>query len=416
MYKVLYLSYDGMTDPLGQSQVIPYLEGLSKLGYEFTLISFEKPERFEKFSKEISERLKRSNIHWEPLSYTKKPPVLSTIYDLARMQKKSFAFNAKTNFSIVHCRSYISAFAGLGMKRKFGTKFLFDMRGFYPDERVDGKIWNRKTPVYNSIYKFFKQKEKEFLTEADYTVSLTNAGKKILHARNEIPNQPIPIQVIPCCADLEMFSQKSVDEKLKRELRTKFQLTGNEFVLSYLGSIGTWYMLSEMLDFFKCLLEKHPDAKFLFITNELPQNILHKAIEKNIPESAFLITPAKHYEVPTFLSLSNWNLFFILPVFSKQASSPTKQGEIMGMGIPHVCNAHVGDVDEITERLESGILVHEFSVSAYQKAIDKMISDKRVFNKEKIIAAAGEIYSLTKGVQKYAQVYEALIKGNELRE
>lgn len=413
MHKVLYLSYDGMTDPLGQSQVIPYIEGLSKLGYEFTLISFEKPERYEKFSKEISERLKRSNIHWVPLSYTKKPPVLSTIYDLARMQKMAFTLNAKANFAIVHCRSYISAFVGLAMKRKSGTKFLFDMRGFYADERVDGKIWNRKNPVYNSIYKFFKRKEKDFLTEADYTISLTHAGKKILQARNEIPKQPIPIQVIPCCADLDLFSQKRVDENLKRQLRERFELSGNEFVLSYLGSIGTWYMLDEMLDFFKCLLEKKADAKFLFITNEPPANILNKASEKNIPENAFLIAPAKHHEVPTFLSLSNWNLFFILPVFSKQASSPTKQGEIMGMGIPHVCNAGVGDVDGITDGLESGILVREFTISAYQNAIDNMISGKKNFNRERIIVAADEIYSLTKGVQKYAQVYEALIRGKD---
>ncbi len=44
---VLYISYDGMTDPLGQSQVLPYLIGLSEQGYAFDLISFEKKERFE---------------------------------------------------------------------------------------------------------------------------------------------------------------------------------------------------------------------------------------------------------------------------------------------------------------------------------------------------------------------------------
>ena len=37
-----------MTDPLGQSQVIPYLQGLSKKGYQFYLLSCEKPEAFEK--------------------------------------------------------------------------------------------------------------------------------------------------------------------------------------------------------------------------------------------------------------------------------------------------------------------------------------------------------------------------------
>src|SRR5205814_6316570 len=36
---VLYISYNGMLDPLGQSQVIPYLKELSKLGVRFTLLS-----------------------------------------------------------------------------------------------------------------------------------------------------------------------------------------------------------------------------------------------------------------------------------------------------------------------------------------------------------------------------------------
>jgi len=33
--RVLYISYNGMLEPLGQSQVIPYLKELSKLGVKF---------------------------------------------------------------------------------------------------------------------------------------------------------------------------------------------------------------------------------------------------------------------------------------------------------------------------------------------------------------------------------------------
>ena len=40
----LYLSYDGMCDPLGGSQVLPYVVGLARLGHRLDLISFEKPE------------------------------------------------------------------------------------------------------------------------------------------------------------------------------------------------------------------------------------------------------------------------------------------------------------------------------------------------------------------------------------
>ena len=38
----LFLSYDGLTDGLGRSQVLPYILGLEELGHVFTIISFEK--------------------------------------------------------------------------------------------------------------------------------------------------------------------------------------------------------------------------------------------------------------------------------------------------------------------------------------------------------------------------------------
>ena len=399
---VLYLSYDGMTDPLGQSQVIPYLQGLSKEGYSFTLISFEKQERFEKSRAEISALLAQSNIEWVPMPYTKKPPVLSTLWDLRKMKSAALSLHRQKQFKIIHCRSYISAMVGLQMQKSLGVKFVFDMRGFYADERVEGGIWKLSNPVFKQVYNFFKKKELQFFSQADYSVILTKKGRDIIHSWKNIPNQPVPIEVIPCCADLDLFSEKSIDTGLLQQLRTRLNLSGNEFVLSYLGSIGTWYMLDEMLDFFKCLLTFRPEAKFLFITGDEASNILSKTNSKGIPESSFIITPAPHKQVPTYLALSNASIFFIKPVFSKSASSPTKQGEIMGMGLPHVCNAGVGDVDDIIDN-KSGVLIKTLSVPEYEKAIQKLLNTS--FDKSHILNRAQQIYSLSAGVAKYKAVY-----------
>ena len=164
------------------------------------------------------------------------------------MKSTAISLHRKKQFSIIHCRSYISAIAGMQMQEQFGVKFIFDMRGFYADERVEGGIWNLSNPVFKRVYDFFKKKEQQFLSSADYTISLTKKGRDIIHSWKNIKNQPIPIQVIPCCADLDLFSEKSIDADLLSRLRSQFNLTGNEFVLSYLGSVGTWYMLDEMLD------------------------------------------------------------------------------------------------------------------------------------------------------------------------
>ena len=166
-------------------------------------------------------------------------------------------------------------------------------------------------------------------------------------------------------------------------------------------------MLDEMLDFFKCLLHFKPDAKFLFITGEPASDILTKAKSRNIPEACFIITPAPHKQVPTYLALSNCSIFFIKPVFSKSASSPTKQGEIMGMGMPHICNAGVGDVDDIIDD-KSGILIKNLNDSEYENAIQKLLITS--FDKEYIRSRSQKIYSLSEGVDRYHQVYQAITK------
>lgn len=401
--RVLYLSYDGVTDPLGQSQVLPYIEGLSKKGVSFTIISFEKSAAYQKSAVAMAERLKQSGIEWVPLMYTKKPPVLSTLWDVWQMYRAAEKLIKQNSYDIVHCRSYISALVGQKLKKHYGTKFVFDMRGFYADERVDGHIWNLSNPVYNTVYHYFKRKEKDFLSEADYVISLTNKAKGIIHSWEEIPGQPIPIQVIPCCADLDLFTTNNIKPDLQQQLRQQFNLTGNEFVLSYLGSIGTWYMLPEMLDFFKVLLQKRPDSRFLFITTDNPDHIYKAVQQKGINKDRIIVTPAERKSLPTFLSLSSWSIFFIKPVFSKSASSPTKQGEIMGMGIPHVCNAGVGDVDEVLSAYKgSGIVVPDFTAPCYEAAISKMLKPSTG------TAPVPEVYSLKLGVSKYAEVYRTL--------
>lgn len=404
---VLYMLYDGLTDSLGRSQVLPYILGLRKLGYTFTIVSFEKPERFEVDKGSIQKIVDNAEIKWVPLTYTASPPVLSTVYDVFQLRKTAERLHAETPFDIVHCRSYITSIVGLEMKRKHGVKFIFDMRAFYADERVDGKLWNLKNPVFKAVYNYFKKKEIEFLSEADYSVSLTSKGKDIIHGWNNIQNQPVDVEVIPCCADLDHFHPSQIDQSLQSDLKTKFELTEDDFVITYLGSIGTWYLLDEMLDFFKVLLEKRPNSKFLFITTDKPETILNPTKEKGISAQRVIISSAKREEVPTFLSLANAAIFFIQPVFSKSGSSPTKHGEMLGMGLPVIANSGVGDVDSIIEDTSSGILVKVFTTEAYEKAVEQ-IDDLLKIPTERLQAAAQKYYSLEEGVKSYNAVYESV--------
>ena len=397
---VLYITYDGLTDQLGRSQILPYILGLNKVGYLFTVISFEKQQGLYSLE-ETRQLLEKNNIDWHPNGYTKRPPVLSSVYDVIKLIHLSKKIAKKKDIKLVHCRSYIPSLAGLVLKKKFGIKFIFDMRGFWADERVDGLLWDLSNPIYSLIYSYFKKKESQFLQFSDCTISLTNSGKREM-LKWEGSSKFSPILVIPCSVDVKDFSNSKFSVDKKTELRLRLGIKNEDKVLVYLGSIGTWYMLPEMLSFFKNLYQQNPNWKFLFITRE-KELVLKEIEDSDVDIGSVIITEAKRKDIPSYLSIVNWGVFFIRPTFSKISSSPTKQGEIMSMGIPLIINSGVGDCDEIVNNYDAGIVIDSFEEEAFVKAAKSI--ENSTFSPFEITIGASEIFSLEKALKSYQRVY-----------
>ena len=389
-------------DPLGQSQILPYIFGLSKnIEYKFTIISFEKINNFKKHKKLIKSKLFKNKINWIPLNYTKKPPILSTLWDIYKLRKVVSRFRKKNDLDLIHCRSYISSLVALNFKKKYNIPFIFDMRGFYADERIDGKIWKKNHFIFNYIFKYFKKKEKDFMQYSDYVISLTYKGKEEIISW-ELSNQS-PISVIPCCTDKKLFQKKNAIN-----IKEKLGFKKDDFILSYVGSIGTWYMLEEMLCFFKELENKKQNSKFLFITKDDPNLIYIKSDKLSIERKNIIIQPSSREMMPSYIGISNFSIFFIQPVFSKKASSPTKMGEIMNLGIPIICNSGVGDVDEILDECMPELKIKNFNKIEYQRVISLIIKSFTP-NRTKIIQTSNKYYSLEKGILKYLKTYQKVL-------
>lgn len=400
-----------MTDPLGQSQVLPYLVGLSNKGVKISLISFEKEERFVSGQLAIKTIVEQNSINWFPQRYTKNPPLLSTVRDIAKFYNVVDKLVLNGDVDLIHCRSYIAGLVGLRMKRKYEIPFLFDMRGFWADERIDGGIWRLENPLFRRVYNYFKKKEKQFLTESFATISLTQVGKEEIESW-KLENLS-PIEIIPCCTDENLFNEQSVNSEWVNKFKQEHEISSNDFILSYLGSIGTWYLLNEMLDFVKVLFDQNANAKMLFITQESEDNILRLAKEKGIDKNRIVIIAAQRNEVQNLLSISSASLFFIKPAYSKKASSPTKMGEIMNLGIPVICNSGVGDTDVVMNEVEPKLLVKEFSEVEYSRVLTEIekVGYKSEEFKSQLKQTATKYFSLEKGIEKYFQIYQSIKTG-----
>jgi glycosyltransferase involved in cell wall biosynthesis len=408
MKKILFISYDGMTDPLGQSQVIPYLSNLTKFGYSFTILSCDKPDKYIAHRDYVEKLIQNFPIEWVSIPYHKQPPVLSSIFDYLQLKKKARLLHEKIGFDMVHTRPGVPTLVALWLKKKYGVKFLNDIRGFWEDERVDGGMWNIKNPLFNSIYRFFKKHEFECIEKADYNNCLTYAARKVIHSWTQIPGQPLPVEVIPCSVDLELFDPSAVDPVLKKQFSDELHISESDTVFTYLGSIGGWYLTDEMMRFCKVLSDKIPSAKFLFISPHLHKTIAEAAEKQGLPPGKIIARQARRHEVPVLLSFSSYSIFFIKPCFSKLSSSPTKHGEIMAMGIPVITNAGVGDVEEIVKKYQAGFVLQDFSAESFNEITDK-INNGCTFDKEAIRAGAKDFYALEIAIARYKNMYEAIL-------
>jgi glycosyltransferase involved in cell wall biosynthesis len=394
--QVIYISYDGLLEPLGQSQVLEYLRELSKQ-HKINLVTYEKPEDWAKTKERnaLIEKVRAAGILWIPLRYHKRPTAPATAYDLLVGFFLCIYLVIRYRIEIVHVRSYVPAVLGLLLKKIFGIRFIFDMRGFWADERIDAEIWPKNSRLYQ-IAKWFEQ---QFLTHADVVVSLTHAGVATMREFPYLKENPPRFEVIPTCTNLEIFHPRfNTQDRQDRP-----------FTLGYVGSAGGWYLFDPVLECFKELLEIRPNARLLILNRNEGDYIRNRLDFHGIDHQVVELKTVAYSQVAEEMHQINAGIFFIKPVFSKRASAATKLGEFMGCGIPCLSNDGVGDMTEILEDNRVGLVLREFTPEAQAVAVQKLlelVEDPKV--SDRCVATAHQYFSLDRGVKKYQKIYSLL--------
>lgn len=393
---VLYLSYTGLLEPLGQSQVLAYQERLAADG-PVHIVSFERRADLADQAKvaAVRERIERAGIHWHPRVYHKRPSALATLWDITVGALLGMRLVRRHRLGIVHARSYVAAVMGLLVKQATGAKFLFDMRGFWADERVDGGLWPRDGRMYR-VAKWF---ERKFLLQADHVVSLTHAGAVEIRRFDYLQGRVPPITVIPTCADLDRFQPAASPRD-------------GAFTLGYVGSAGTWYLFDAAVAAFNALRHRVPEARFLIINRDAHPYIRERLQAGGVPDACVELRQATHAEVAEQIQRMHAGVFFIKPVFSKQASAPTKLAEFLGCGVPCLSNTGVGDMAQILSGDRVGIAVDAMdssSIDAGVEALLHLVAEPDIARR--CVASAEKHFSLVEGVARYRAVYRALSDG-----
>jgi glycosyltransferase involved in cell wall biosynthesis len=399
MKKILYLSYDGMTDSLGESQVLSYLKEISK-SHTVNLVSFEKKENFNKVSR-IKQITKDHNINWKFFYYTKKPPVISTLFDLFKMYffvKKNIDLSKNT---LIHSRSYFASLVALIIKNKFHVPFIFDMRGWMIDENLERKSWTGF--FYKPVVKVLRKLEIKYISQSDVIISLTQRSKEILI--NKYGTKPSKINVIPTCVERENFY---FDEKSRLKIRNNYNIKEDDFLLIYTGSIGGYYNINEMLSFFKELLKHKPSSKFLFLTQQSENIVYESAFVNGIDESLIIVEKTTLDKVFEYLSAADAGLVLYDASFSSTGRSPTKLAEYWSCGLRAFAPRDLGDLNLYFNDIELGSQFKNFDNTSYKNCIKDFFNNS--FTRSEVSSKLDVNFNHKMGSINYLKVYEKFNK------
>lgn len=364
--RTLYICYFGLREPLVQTQVLPYLRQLSRNGIAVSLLTFE-PDKKRSWpaaeEQEWKTRLATDGITWTSLAYHKRPSLPATLYDILVGILHILRLSRQRRIDFLHARNHVPAVMGWLAKRITGSKLIFDIRGFFPEEYVDAGVW----PAGGFLYRLTKAVEKKLFRVSDGLVVLTEKARTILTTSDTEGNFTTkPLAVIPCCVDFARFGDVAASDRDK--FRDELGLTGRR-VIVYVGALGGWYLTDEMAEFLATAHTQDQSTFSLILTQSRPELMAEKLKSLGVAERDFLIRQVSPSEVPKYLTAADVALSFIKTCYSKQSSSPTKIAEYLASGLPVISNSGIGDLDEVIETDRVGVIVRELNRAGYQAAL-----------------------------------------------
>ncbi len=408
--RVLFVSYNALIEPLGRTQILPYVCGLADT-FDMAVLSFEKRVRSvdedARDTSDVERRLAACGVRWIRLRYHKRPSLPATTLDIAHGAIRILREHRRQPFDLLHARGYVPAAIALAVKKCTAVGFLFDIRGLQAEEAADAGHWD----VRGLHFRLTKRVERSILHDADGIVTLTNAIRPALQEFDGLKDRATapPWSVIPTCVDLDHFA---FDAAGRARIREQLGI-GVRPVLVYAGSIGTRYLLEQMLDFYQAARDRWPGLFFLALVNHWPGTAESRLVARGVPASDYAVVWAAHAQMPAYLSAADAAISFVRsrPSLSGRASSPTKVAEYLACGLPFAANTGIGDVDDLLARTGAGAIVAGHSPAAYHAAADRLRALAVHDNRDRWRAVAETEFSVTsRACPAYRQLYDRILR------
>src|ERR1700693_2605443 len=203
--RVLYITFDGLLEPLGQSQVLKYVCGLARRGVSHIILSLERaPDLHNKSRVEATEReLTSAGVTWVRGIYHGRT-LRNVVDDCVQAYRNACSVVDTMPVACIHARSYPAALVSFAGRVTRSVPYIFDMRGNWVEEKAAQRGW----PKGRFLCRCAKQLERLLLKRSSSIVTLTEVHADDLRRGYSKFMANKSLTVIPTCCDYEAFATK----------------------------------------------------------------------------------------------------------------------------------------------------------------------------------------------------------------
>ena len=406
MSNILYVTFDGLLQPLGNSQVVRYVEGLSRRGFDYTVLSMERSEDLRNVGRvdRLRQYLADRGIGWIYGEYSAGGAPGDAAKNMGWMAKRAIRLARERPLELIHARSYLGASVAYAVDRLIGVPYLFDIRGYWIDERLSEDRWFTN-PV---VHRVARALERRLYGRAAGLVALTTVSAGDVLAGRFGPWDPQkPLTVIPTCADYSRFQPGSADSSELPELQRLRD--SNKLVVGYVGSINPAYHVDESLQLFRRLKERRHDAHLLAVTHQ--ENQMSELLGRHgITASQATVISVPHSAMPAVYDLIDWGFLVIERSYARRAMMPTKLAEFFAAGVRPIYYGCNSEIRHWVERAETGVVLDNITtweLDRCARQIANRSTDQASLRRARRLTRAH--FGLAAGIDAYERICRVLL-------
>jgi len=399
----IFVTNNGLADHIGVSQVLPYLKGLARKGHEITVVSLEDPLLWKKYGPPKLDANLQGALRYQP--------IFRRSGLIGRFQKYFMPINVWLRLrtairvrrpDLIHCRSYMPLEPCLAICTAHKIPLVFDTRGFWVDQRVEGGAWSATNPFSVARISYFRRLEARAYKLSDHIVALTDDAKEVIeHAPSYSGSL---INVIPCAVSQSDFIISSTN---RANARVDIGASDKTFVVCYLGSKSGVYRMDLVYKVYAAVRRLVDSAMLLLLGSHCVQAHQQAAASCGITLSAneLVTREVPHSKVPIFLNGSDIGLSFQITTPSSLGVSATKVGEYVACGLPVGSNEGVGDIRKIIRDGETGAVLANDGSEEIARVAETLVEIARRGERQCIREHGFEYFSLSAAVTQYDNIY-----------